>query len=310
MAGFRHLISLQAEQSLIAAAQGGSRDAVETLVRLDRPFIRSLAAQVCRRIIHRPDVRTDLEDLEAIGVTEFVASIRRYDAAKANGCRMRNFAFPSMKYSMTRHACDGLEIVPLSGGHKVHAAHRDHESGLGDDEIRQKHGLAPEVVRSLHRGTVSLSKLQEEDAEPGADPYLDEDALAHDVHRRRAWTLLDSTDREVLDEMRVEPSLRERARVAGVSLVEQVALERRALRHARQALERVAAVDEGDVADLALDGRVWRRLRHVEREVVAAHVLGCVNPRCKGAFLGVGERRAVEIERQTWDAVRRLALAG
>lgn len=295
----RHPLSLEAEQSLIDAAQGGSKRAVEILVALELPFIRTLSKRIARYVIHRPDVDSDVEDMVSTGVAELLRKIPGYNKERSNGARLRSYAFMDMKRAMNRTACDSLEAVRLPRESRIHRAHRDLENGMSIDELREKHPDVPDdALRSLHRTTVSIEQMRE-DEEIGQEVEVQLEPLL-----AKLWDRLDAMQREVITAHRLDLSPRERAKRLGVRYRDLPDMEASCFEQIRKLVQETQDADVNPM-ECGFTMRVWNRLDDHERTVLTCLWL-LVNRSIahRADFLGVDPARVRAIERTVIHRVR------
>lgn len=314
-----HLISIVAEEALVRIATKARdvqarRRAEALLVTLDLDFIGGLAAKVARHVIHKKLAKREPDemDLRSVGVQVFLEKLPKWDPKYR--ARLRNYAFLDMKRAMYREVCDRLEIVRLSRDGKAHKAHKDLEAGMSIDQVVAKHGISREVALSLHRGTVSIDKLEEEGYElegfggaPDKRSRLDGESASL---LERIWEQLDPFERDVLCMVRLygeEP--KRRARAFAVNRVELQLLEQGTLRRVRDLLD--GNDDEGPLVDPtgnALDA-VWNRLEEPEKDALAAVRLFPNHLWRRARALGLAPHVVRTIERRAISRARSLLTA-
>lgn len=284
--GSGHDISFRAEVALWRVATSSTdkkeRDrALEMLVALDLPFISGLAIQVAGHVIHKKHKRDKIPDeqnLTSVGVTVFLEKLPKFDPKY--GARLRNYAYLDMRRRMYHVACDGLEAVRNPRDARAHKAHRDIEAGMPVAEAAAKHGISLGVAQSLHRGTVSIDKLEEEGreisrAESPAEHADDQDGYADLL--ARVWDHLPELDRDVLCLLRLHgDDPKRRARAFEISRVDLSHLERAVFRRVRDLADEVLIGEVGGPVDPVspevLD-LVWDVLEEEERGALVAHRL-------------------------------------
>lgn len=300
----KNLISIDEERKLIRKAQRGSREAVAKLVAVNMPYIRSYARGIAKRIIHRPDITIDVEDMISAGVAEFLAKIPRYDLKRPGGARIFYYARLDMKRAMTRCACDSLEAVRLPRDSRIHKAHRDLEAGMSYEELIVRHPeVSPDAVAALHRSTISLDHMTKE------EELAHEDDEAPERLLERIWPRMDALDREVVTNLRLGIAPRDRARRLEIPVSHLSTVEAQVQERIRTLIRRI---EDDRIVVPERDGfvtRVWYRLSNMERRVLAAmRLLRGYSLYRRARHLGVDPSRVRTLERAVSTRVRELIL--
>lgn len=235
------VLSHEETQGLIAAAQSGDEQALDTLVRKNMPLVHSVAQKY--------RCRMEYDDLFQIGCIGLVKAIRKYDASFS--VRFSTYAVPMIAGEIKRSLRDE-GMLKVSRGIKELARHamqvqeqlcRKNGREPTIDEIAQVIGCdAMDVAESLEAMNPCISIYEpayDDSTATVGDRIASDDntqeQILNDIFLQQALASLDKRDRQLID-MRFFRNMTQRqtAAMLGVSQVQVSRLETKIIKKLRE----------------------------------------------------------------------------
>lgn len=230
-------------EDLISLAQGGDKEASETLVKENAGLIWSVA----RRFLGRG---TESDDLYQLGCLGFLKAVEGFDLSF--GTQFSTYAVPKISGEIRRFLRDdgavkvSRTIKEQASTVKIARSHLTNALGREPTvtEIAEKTGLTPEEIALAETATAATESIQKESGEDGfslEDVLTDtqtEDNLVEKISLRQAISNLPEREKTVIQLRFFHGLTQERAaRVLNVSQVQVSRIEKKALGMLRNLME-------------------------------------------------------------------------